>query len=290
MMLSEKISKAESTQEEQMKAAQLFDVSGLATIVTGAASGIGLAYAEVMADNGARVTLLDKDSQSLDAATRKLAERGGEVRGQTLDVTDRAAVRASVDTAADYYGRLDVVFANVGIDSPPGFLGMTGDRNPDGAFENVSDERWDLVMATNLTSIFSTIKASVPHMKKNAKGGRIIVTTSVAAIRSEAIVGMPYMPAKAGAAHLVRQAALELAKYNILVNAIAPGPFVTNIAGGHMRDPTTVEAFARFSPLGRLASTDEIQGLALYLASPAATYVTGSQIVIDGGVLLGLAD
>jgi NAD(P)-dependent dehydrogenase (short-subunit alcohol dehydrogenase family) len=135
-------------------------------------------------------------------------------------------------------------------------------------------------METNLTSMFGTIKAAVPHMKKNAKGGRIIVTTSVAAIRGEAIVGMPYMPAKAGAAHMVRQAALELAKYNILVNAIAPGPFVTNIAGGHMRDPATVAAFARFSPLHRLASTDEIQGLALFLASPTSSYVTGSQIVI----------
>jgi NAD(P)-dependent dehydrogenase (short-subunit alcohol dehydrogenase family) len=273
-----------------MKTAELFDVRGLVTIVTGAASGIGLAYAEVMADNGARVTLMDRDAASLDAAVRRLAERGGEVRGQTLDVTDRPGLRAGIDAAAAHYGRLDVVFANVGIDSPPGFLAMSGERNPNGAIENVSDERWDLVMETNLTSMFGTIKAAVPHMKKNAKGGRIIVTTSVAAIRGEAIVGMPYMPAKAGAAHLVRQAALELAKYNILVNAIAPGPFVTNIAGGHMRDPTTVAAFARFSPLHRLASTDEIQGLALFLASPASSYVTGSQIVIDGGVLLGLAD
>ncbi len=273
-----------------MKAVKLFDVSGLATIVTGAASGIGLAYAEVMADNGARVTLFDKDAQSLDAAARRLAERGGEVRSQVLDVTDRPALRAAVDAAAAHYGRLDVAFANVGIDSPPGFLGMTGERVPEGAFENVSDERWDQVIATNLTSIYSTIKASIPHMKKNVSGGRIIVTTSVAAIRGEAIVGMPYMPAKAAAAHLVRQAALELAKYNILVNAIAPGPFVTNIAGGHMQDPTTVAAFARFVPLHRIASTDEIQGLALFLASPAASYVTGSQMVIDGGVLLGMAD
>jgi NAD(P)-dependent dehydrogenase (short-subunit alcohol dehydrogenase family) len=273
-----------------MKTAELFDVRGLVTIVTGAASGIGLAYAEVMADNGARVTLMDRDASSLDVAVRRLAERGGDVRGQTLDVTDRPGLRAGIDAVAAHYGRLDVVFANVGIDSPPGFLGMNGERNAGGAFENVSDERWDLVMETNLTSMFGTIKAAVPHMKKNAKGGRIIVTTSVAAIRGEAIVGMPYMPAKAGAAHLVRQAALELAKYNILVNAIAPGPFVTNIAGGHMRDPATVAAFARFSPLHRLASTDEIQGLALFLASPASSYVTGSQIVIDGGVLLGLAD
>jgi NAD(P)-dependent dehydrogenase (short-subunit alcohol dehydrogenase family) len=273
-----------------MKSAQLFDVRGLATVVTGAASGIGLAYAEAMADNGAQVTMIDKDMQSLDAAARRLADRGGTTRAQVVDVTDRLALRATIDEAAGHHGKLDVVFANVGIDSPPGFLGMKGERSVEGAFENVSDERWDLVMETNLTSIYTTIKAAIPHMKKNPKGGRIIVTTSVAGIRGESIVGMPYMPAKAAAAHLVRQAALELAKYNILVNAIAPGPFVTNIAGGHMRDPTTVAAFARFVPLHRIASTDEIQGLALFLASPAASYVTGSQIVVDGGVLLGMAD
>ena len=273
-----------------MKAAQLFDVSGLATAVTGAASGIGLAYAEVMADNGARVTLLDKDTQSLDKAVARLRDKGGDVRSQALDVTDRVALRKAFDATAAHYGKLDVVFANVGIDSPPGFISMTGERDPEGAFENVSDERWDLVMATNLTSIYSTFKAVIPHMKKNPKGGRIIVTTSIAAIRGEAIVGMPYMPAKAAAAHLVRQAALELAKHNILVNAIAPGPFVTNIAGGHMQDPTTVQAFSKFVPLHRIASTDEIQGLALFLASPAASYVTGAQMVVDGGALLGSPD
>jgi NAD(P)-dependent dehydrogenase (short-subunit alcohol dehydrogenase family) len=273
-----------------MKSAQLFDVSNLAVIVTGAASGIGFAYAEAMADNGARVTLLDNHAENLDAAVRQLSSRGGEVRGDAVDVTDRRALRSSIDAAAKHYGRLDVVFANAGIDSPPGFLSMSGERNPDGAFENVSDERWDLVIETNLTSVYSTMRACIPHMKKNEKGGRIIVTTSVAAIRGEAIVGMPYMPAKAAAAHLVRQAALELAKHNILVNAIAPGPFITNIAGGHMRDPDTAKAFARLTPMHRLATTDEIQGLALFLASPASTYVTGSQIVIDGGVLLGFAD
>lgn len=155
-----------------MKAAQLFDVRGLATIVTGAASGIGLAYAEVMADNGARVTLMDKDTLSLDAAVRRLTERGGDARGQVVDVTNRPALRTSIDAAVGHYGALNVVFANVGIDSPPGFLGMKGERNSEGAFENVSDERWDLVMETNLTSIYGTIKASVPHMKNNAKGGR----------------------------------------------------------------------------------------------------------------------
>jgi NAD(P)-dependent dehydrogenase (short-subunit alcohol dehydrogenase family) len=273
-----------------MKLSELFDVKGLATVVTGGASGIGLAYAEAMADNGARVALLDMNRAGLDAAVAKLKERGGDVHGSVVDVTDRPALTAAVDYAASAFGRLDVLFANAGIDPGPAFLSATGERVPEYMFENVSDERWDKVIATNLTSVFASIRAAVPHMKKNHDGGRIIVTTSIAGIRPEAIVGMPYMPAKAGAAHLVRQAALELAKYNILVNAIAPGPFITNIADGHMRKPEVRKAFEKWVPLGRAAETEEIQGAALFLASPASKYVTGTEIVIDGGCLVGVAD
>jgi NAD(P)-dependent dehydrogenase (short-subunit alcohol dehydrogenase family) len=159
-----------------MKIAELFDVRGLATIVTGAASGIGYAYAEAMADNGARVAMLDIDRAGLAHAVGKLKAKGGDVRGAVVDVTDRPALRASFDEAARAFGRLDVLFANVGIDSAPGFLSMAGERTIDGAFENVSDERWDKVIATNFTSVFTSIGAAVPHMKKNRQGGRIIVT------------------------------------------------------------------------------------------------------------------
>lgn len=273
-----------------MRISELFDVSCLATIVTGGASGIGYAYAEAMADNGARVAILDIDRATLDAAVAELRARNGDALGIHVDVTDRPALRAAFDEVVREFGRLDVVFANAGIDSPPGFLSMAGERTVDGALENISDERWDKVVATNFTSVFTSIRAAVPHMKRSQRGGRIIVTTSVAALRSEAIVGTPYMPAKAGSAHLVRQAALELAKFNILVNAIAPGPFVTNIGGGHMRNPETAKAFGRVVPLGRVATLAEIQGAALFLASPASKYVTGAQIVVDGGVMLGLSD
>ncbi len=119
------------------------------------------------------------------------------MRSAAVDVTDRTALRKVIDEAASHYGSLDVAFANVGIDSPPGFISMKGERTTEGAFENVSDERWDKVMATNLTSIFTTIKAVVPHMKK-AGGGRIIVTTSIAGIRSETIVGTPLYAGQGG--------------------------------------------------------------------------------------------
>jgi NAD(P)-dependent dehydrogenase (short-subunit alcohol dehydrogenase family) len=272
-----------------VRAEELFDVRGTAAIVTGAANGIGLACASVLAANGARVTLMDRDGGRLADATAQLASDGGEVRAEVVDVTDRTKLDRAFAAAARAHGRIDVVFANAGIGGGPGFLTLEGQRNPDNAIESLSDARWDGNIASNLSSVFWTIQAAVRHMKPQG-GGRIIVTTSIAALKTEAVVGTPYLAAKAGAAHLVRQAALELARYNILVNAIAPGPFLTNISGGRMHDPAVRKHHERVTPLKRMASPDEIMGLALFLASPAARYITGAQMVIDGGATLGFAD
>lgn len=272
-----------------MRADELFDVRGIAAIVTGAASGIGLACAKVLAANGARVTLMDRDAARLEAATADAGAGGAEVRSAVVDVTDRTALDRAFDAAAQAYGRIDVVFANAGIGGGPGFLTLDGKRNPETAFEHLSDERWGGNIASNLTSVFWTMQAAVRHMKPKG-GGRIIVTTSIAALKTEAVVGTPYLAAKAGAAHLVRQAALELARYDILVNAIAPGPFLTDISGGRMHDPAVRRHHERVTPLKRMAQPDEIMGLALFLASPAARYMTGAQMVIDGGATLGFAD
>lgn len=272
-----------------MKVTEIFDVTGLGCIVTGAASGIGLAYSEVLAANGARVTLIDIDAAKLSFEVQRLKTAGGDVRGVAISVTDRDAMREAFDAAADLYGRLDVVFANAGIDGGPGFLTPEGRRNPEGALENLSQLQWDRVIETNLTSVFITLQCAVRHMRK-ARSGHIIVTTSNAALINEAIVGTPYMAAKAAAAHLVRQAALELASFNICINAIAPGAFVTNIANGRLNNAADRKAFEDRSPMHRIASTQEIMGLALFMASSASSYMTGSQIVIDGGHRLGVVD
>jgi len=271
-----------------MNAAALFDVTGLATIVTGGASGIGLAYAEVMAQNGARVTILDADAKALSRVLERLLSNGCDVDGEVVDVTDRAALDRAFDVTAQRRAHLDVVFANAGIGGGPGFLKLDGERNPDRVFENLPIEAWDRIIAVDLTAVFATLQAAARHMK--ARGGRIIVTTSISAIRTEAYVAAPYVAAKAGAAHLVRQAAHELARYNITVNAIAPGPFVTNISGGRLKDPTVRAPFESFSPMHRVGEPEDIKGLALFLASPAAKLITGAQVVIDGGVTLGMAD
>jgi NAD(P)-dependent dehydrogenase (short-subunit alcohol dehydrogenase family) len=267
----------------------MFDVTGKSIIVTGGASGLGRAYAEVMAENGARVCIFDLDQQSLDQAVAALGKGNAEVWGQQVDVTDRKRMADAFDAVAEKHGRIDVVFANAGIDAGPGFLTPEGERNPEGEIDNLDDDHWDKVIATNLTSVFNTVKLAARHMKRTG-GGKIIATSSIAAIYNDGIIGTPYLPAKAGVAHFVRQAAMELGRYNILVNAIAPGPFITNIAGGRMRFAEDRKAFDMWSPLGRVAETSEIKGLALYLASPASSYVTGSQIVIDGGLSLRPAE
>jgi NAD(P)-dependent dehydrogenase (short-subunit alcohol dehydrogenase family) len=132
----------EKAEKADMNAAELFDVSGLATIVTGGASGIGLAYAEVMAQNAARVTIMDVDGKALDAVVARLRGAGQDVRGDVVDVTDRRALDRSFAASARHYGRLDVVFANAGIGGGPGFLKLDGERNPDRALETIPNDLW----------------------------------------------------------------------------------------------------------------------------------------------------
>ena len=261
---------------------EMFDVRDKSVIVTGGASGIGRAYAEVMAEHGARVCIFDLNSGHLDAVVAELERDGAQVWGQTVDVSDRKRMAAAFDAVAERHGRIDVVFANAGIDAGPGFLSTTGGRIPDGAIDVLDDHHWDRVIEVNLTSVYTTVKHAARHMKATG-GGRIIVTSSIAAQINEAIVGTPYMPAKAGVDHFVRQMAMELGVFGILVNCISPGPFMTNIAGGRLKIPADRKAFEEQSLIGRIGDPEDIKGLALYLASPCSSYVTGSQMVIDGG-------
>ncbi len=276
-----------------MKIAELFGVSGYGVIVTGGASGIGLGYTEALAENGAGVTLLDVDAARIAEEGRRLRSLGYTVRGEAVDVRDHAAIERAFDAALAAHGRLDVVFANAGIDSGPGFLGnwagVERPRNPDGSLERYTDERWNRVIDINLNGIFATLRAGARLMRPQ-RSGRMIVTTSVAATQLEPAIGAAYMAAKAGAAHLMRAVAQELAAYQITVNAIAPGFFVTNIGGGHAKHAAVQEAMAKSIPMHRVGFPEDIKGLALFLASPASAYLTGQQISIDGGWTLGAAD
>jgi NAD(P)-dependent dehydrogenase (short-subunit alcohol dehydrogenase family) len=263
-----------------------FDIRGRSGLVTGAASGIGLAYAEMLAEAGAKVTLSDIDAAGAEREASRLRGEGYEARAAQLDVTDRAQMQQVFDAHAKAYGGLDICFANAGIDPGPGFWNPKGVRNEDGQIDTAPPERWDRTIAINLTGVYDTLRNAARLMKPQRKGS-IVATSSNAAVFNESIVGMPYMPAKAGVMHMVRHVALELAEFGIRVNAIAPGPFVTNIGGGWLRDPAVKKAWDSSVPLGKIAVTDQIKPLALYLASDASSYMTGSHVVIDGGAMIG---
>ncbi|HEY7398448.1 MAG TPA: SDR family NAD(P)-dependent oxidoreductase [Gaiellaceae bacterium] len=276
-----------------MNVSSRFDVAGFGVIVTGGASGLGLAYGEVLAAHGARVTLIDVDAEGVEAQVARLQGEGLDVRGAVADVTDHPALDRAIDEAAEANGRLDVAFANAGIDPGVGFVGAwAGGERPrveEGALERYTDERWNRVIDVNLNGIFATARAAARHMRPR-RFGRIIVTTSLAASKVEPAIGSAYLAAKAGARHLVHSIALELAADGITANAIAPGFFVTNIGGGHAHDPAVQAALAKEIPMHRVGRPDDVKALALFLASPASEYITGQEIVIDGGWGLGVAD
>lgn len=262
-----------------MKMLRLFDVAGNISVVTGASSGIGLAMAEVMAENGARVVMIDINAERLNTIATTMQKAGLAVEPAVADVSDSARLRAVIDDAVARHKRLDSVFANAGISAGPGFA-MT----PKGQIEAVDLANWEKVLQVNLTSVLVTMAAAAVHMK-HQRSGRIIATSSTAGLMAEPLVGYGYVAAKAAITNLVRQAAMELAPYNVMVNAICPAAFITNLAGGLMsRDPAARAKMEERVALHRLAKTDEIKGLALLLASPASSFITGAAIAIDGGL------
>lgn len=261
----------------------LYSVAGRSAVITGGASGIGFAVADILSDQGAHVTLLDRDAEKLDHAARQLSDRAGRVRGAVCDVADPESIKLAFDDAALAQDGIDIAFANAGL-SPnlPGSIGLDGSPAREGEIDSYDLADWNRVIGVNLTGVFLTAREAVRHMKKK-DWGRLIITSSEMALRNSVMVGTAYMVSKAGVAHLMRNLALELAPHGITVNAIAPGTIETDIAGGALRDPELRAAIGATIPLGRVGQVDEVKGLALYLASPASSFMTGAHILVDGG-------
>ena len=264
--------------EPEGVADRIFSVRHKRALVTGAASGIGLAIAEVLAEAGAQVTLVDVDKAGLDTVQEKMAAKGWDVRARVADVRDDAEIRSAVDEVVALSGGLDIVFANAGLSRGSSFASV------EGYLENFPEEAWEEVLDIDLSGAFFTVQAAAAEMKQQGSGS-IIVTASTAGMRSDPFCSYAYIAAKAGLINATRQAAFELAPFGVRVNVISPGPFKTNIGGANGSSPEVVARWSETVPLGRMGETSEMQGLALLLASDASSYITGAVIAIDGGAL-----
>jgi NAD(P)-dependent dehydrogenase (short-subunit alcohol dehydrogenase family) len=268
----------DTTPDIAAAAQQLFDVRGLAAAVTGGASGLGLAMARVLARFGAHVTLIDVREDALTATQKNLADAGITVHTAVADISDYDSIEGALRGVAEREGALHIVFANAGISAGNGpFL-------DEGKLANLDLERWKTVLDVNLTGALNTIRAASVHMTTGY--GRIILTSSVAGIASEPLVGYAYAAAKSAVVALTWNAAIELAPRGILVNALAPGSFVTGLGQPGPNRQKKLDALRDSTVLRRMADTSEIEGIALYLASPASSYATGAVFSVDGGAAI----
>ncbi len=279
----------------------LFDVRGQVALVTGGASGLGYAFASILAETGASVVIADWNEARLKTATGSLAEfakaagqpgpdHGGPpvISGSRLDVSDPDAVDAFTDDIVATHGKIDIVFANAGVavGRPP--------LLPEGWLDDMSMPDYYKLIDVNLHGVVYTVRAAARHMKRQ-RSGSIVTTASTAGLRNDPYTPYSYTIAKAGVVNFTKQAAHDLARWGVRVNAIAPGPFKTNLgsdnrpasASGDI--PTGArndDLWNAVVPLGRMGDPSEIRGLALLLASKAGSFMTGGVYPVDGGALL----
>jgi NAD(P)-dependent dehydrogenase (short-subunit alcohol dehydrogenase family) len=252
-----------------------FDLSGRVVLVTGASQGLGRRFAAVLAEHGAAVALAARQQHKLRALEREIADRGGRVASVTLDVTDQGSIEGAIATVEDVLGPIDVLINNAGVAVSKGVLEQT-------------EADWDQVVDTNLKGAFFVAQAVAKRMlardPKPEWGGNIINIASVLALD---VVGhlAPYAASKGGLWQLTRTMALELARHDVRVNALAPGYIVTEIN----RDFLATDAGERLRkriPQRRFGTPEDLDGALLLLASDASRYMTGSIIVLDGGLML----
>jgi NAD(P)-dependent dehydrogenase (short-subunit alcohol dehydrogenase family) len=255
-----------------------FSLKGKTAIVTGGGRGIGKAIAQGFAKAGAKVAITSRKMEDLEATAAEIKAFGGEAFPLQSHLGKMEEIDKMVGTVLKAFGRIDILVNNAGA-SPA--MGTVLD----------SDERlWETIMNLNMKGLYFTSQAIAKVMKKQG-GGKIINIASVDGFKPEHGVSV-YSISKAGVRMITKAFALELAPFNIQVNAIAPGPISTKMLNSHWFHLTPEEAkkekeaLAHRTPMGRIGEPDEIAGAAIYLASDASSYTTGAEIVVDGGCLL----
>jgi gluconate 5-dehydrogenase len=254
-------------------AARLFDLTGKIALVTGAYRGLGYAIARGMGEAGATVVLNGRKPDVLAAAAKALVDAGLRASTQVFDVTDGDAVRGAIRAIEDRHGRIDILVNNAGIQR----------RGP---LVDFKQQDWDDIIATNLTAPFLVSQAALPAMIARRSGKIIHIGSLMSELGRPTVV--PYTAAKGGVRQLTRGMAVELAPHNIQVNAIAPGYFATEMNRALIDNVEFNAWVCKRTPAGRWGQPDEIAGVAVFLASAAANYITGQLITIDGGMSVAL--
>lgn len=245
----------------------LFDLTGRRALITGASGGLGQHFARTLARAGAEVVLAARRADKLEAAVLAIREAGGKASAVSLDVTDRASVCAALDAV----GAPDILVNNAGV---------SGTKRP----LDYTDQDWDWVLDTDLKGAWMVAQETARRLVAAGQPGSLINITSILASRVTGLL-TPYAAAKAGLAHLTRALALELARYQIRVNSIAPGYFITDINREHLGGAEG-EKFKQRIPTRRFGEYADLEGPLLLLASDAGRHMTGAELVVDGGHLV----
>ena len=237
-------------------------------LITGASRGLGRAMAVALAAAGARIALVGRDAAKLEETAELIRAAGGDAQAFRADVTDEAQVAELARSVSERMGRVSILINNAGVNVRKNITDFTLDE-------------WRLVNDTNLTAVFLMCRAFVPHMKGTGYG-RILNMTSIMAH-----ISLPgraaYSSSKAGLLGLTRAVALELAPEGITVLGISPGPFATEMNAPLLENPELNAQFISKIPVGRWGKVEDIGSLAVYLCSDAASFITGTDILIDGG-------
>ena len=250
----------------------LFDLSGQVALVTGSTRGIGKSIAEELARAGARVAVSSRKADACAAAKAELEGQGFEVLAQPCNVSRKEDLQALVDATRARWGRIDIVVANAA--SNPYYGPLTG----------IPDEAFDKIVANNLKSVLWLAGMTLPGMAER-KRGSFIVVGSIGGLLANTVIGA-YGISKAADHHLVRNLAAEWGPQNVRVNAIAPGLVKTEFARALWEDEKRAAERVSNTPLRRLGEPRDIGGIAVFLASEAAAFITGQVIVADGGVTI----
>jgi dehydrogenase/reductase SDR family member 4 len=248
----------------------LFQLDGKVALVTGATRGIGRSIAEELARAGAKVAICSRKAEACEATRAEFAANGLEVLAKPCNVSHKEDLQALVDATLAKWGAIDIVVANAAVN--PYYGPLTG----------ISDEAFDKIFANNLKSVLWLAGMTLPGMKS---GGSLILVGSIGGLIANTVIGA-YGMSKAAGHHLVRNLAAEWGPKGLRINAIAPGLIKTEFARALWEDPKRAEERVSNTPLRRLGEPRDIGGIAVFLASPAAAFITGQCIVADGGVTI----